>query len=210
MLQIYIIRHGNTFLPGQTPLRVGLRTDIPLVPSGQEQSFELGRYFKKLNIDPQALYSSALLRAKETAQLIQNTAEYSSLQINIRAELNEIDHGPDEGQPEYTVEERLGTKAIEEWNNKAIMPAEWRPRPEQIIKEWEILLHDVFQLFKNGTVLMVTSNGRARFLPQVHDLTLSQDLATSGDLKLRTGSFGIIEKVDETNPWQLRAWNIRP
>jgi 2,3-bisphosphoglycerate-dependent phosphoglycerate mutase len=210
MVKIYIIRHGNTFFSDQPPLRVGLGTDIRLVPSGRKQATELGYYFKTLNIKPKALYSSALLRAKETAQLIQETANYLSLPITIKTELNEIEYGPDEGQPEDLVEKRLGALALEQWNKKGLMPAEWQPRPEQIIKDWEVLLNEVVETFNNGVVLMVTSNGRARFVPQLNCVRLCQTLATPVDLKLRTGSFGLIEKADERITWQLCAWNVRP
>lgn len=209
MIQIYIIRHGNTFLSDQTPLRVGLGTDIPLVPSGQKQAKELGSYFRNLGLTPNALFSSVLLRAKETAQLIQEAGDYTSLALQVRSELNEIDHGPDEGKPEHIVEERLGSSAMEKWNKEAIMPAEWKPRPEQIIQEWQTLLNDVVTNISEGVVLMVTSNGRARFVPGVPGMVLSKELQTN-DLKLRTGSFGVIEKADENAPWQLKSWNVRP
>ena len=210
MIQVYIIRHGNTFLADQTPLRVGLGTDIPLVPSGQKQAQELGIYFRRLGMTPDALYASVLLRAKETAQLIQDSGGFSTLPVHVRTELNEIHHGPDEGMPEHTVEERVGFAAMEKWNKEAIMPPDWSPRPEQIVREWKVLLEEVVTKFGQGIVLMVTSNGRARFVPSLPGLVLSEDLQTQGDLKLRTGSFGLIQKSDEGSPWQLRAWNIRP
>jgi probable phosphoglycerate mutase len=210
MIQVYIIRHGNTFLADQTPLRVGLGTDIPLVPSGQKQAQELGIYFSKLGIAPRALFSSALLRARETAQLIQEAGDYTSLSLQVRPELNEIDHGPDEGKPEHVVEERLGAAVMEKWNKEAIMPDEWTPRPKQIIQEWETLLNHVVSNIKEGAVLMVTSNGRARFVPGIPGMVLGQEFQSNSDLKLRTGSFGILEKADENSPWQLRKWNIRP
>jgi len=210
MIQVYIIRHGNTFLSDQTPLRVGLGTDIPLVPSGQKQAQDLGTHFRKQGLAPRALFSSVLLRAKQTAQLIQEAGSYTSLTVQVRPELNEIDHGPDEGKPEHMVEARLGAAAMERWNKEAVMPAEWKPRPQQIIREWETLLNDVVANIREGIILMVTSNGRARFVPGLPGMVLSEEFQAQGDLKLRTGSFGMLEKADESSPWQLRSWNIRP
>ena len=38
MTQLLIVRHGNTFETGETPRRVGLRTDLPLSSSGRKQA----------------------------------------------------------------------------------------------------------------------------------------------------------------------------
>ena len=47
---IYIVRHGNTFDPGDTLLRVGARTDLALSVSGCEQADRLGRHFLEKDI----------------------------------------------------------------------------------------------------------------------------------------------------------------
>ncbi len=47
MTKLIIIRHGNTFNPDQTPLRVGAGTDIPLVTSGREQAKNIGLWLTK-------------------------------------------------------------------------------------------------------------------------------------------------------------------
>ena len=47
MIKLIIARHGNTFNKGETPTRVGSRTDIPLVDSGKEQAKLIGEYLVK-------------------------------------------------------------------------------------------------------------------------------------------------------------------
>ena len=42
MKQVLIVRHGNTFLPEETPRRVGGSTDLPLVES--ERASRIGQY----------------------------------------------------------------------------------------------------------------------------------------------------------------------
>jgi 2,3-bisphosphoglycerate-dependent phosphoglycerate mutase len=39
-----IVRHGNTFRAGETPTRVGARTDLPLVE--EERARSAGRYLR--------------------------------------------------------------------------------------------------------------------------------------------------------------------
>ncbi|MEL6754250.1 MAG: histidine phosphatase family protein, partial [Pseudomonadota bacterium] len=45
MQTLYIVRHGNTFDTGDTVLRVGGRTDLPLSTSGEMQATALGIHF---------------------------------------------------------------------------------------------------------------------------------------------------------------------
>lgn len=40
-----IVRHGNTFRAGETPTRVGARTDLPLVE--EERARSAGRYLRE-------------------------------------------------------------------------------------------------------------------------------------------------------------------
>lgn len=43
-----IVRHGNTFRAGETPTRVGARTDLPLVE--EERARSAGRYLREKGI----------------------------------------------------------------------------------------------------------------------------------------------------------------
>jgi probable phosphoglycerate mutase len=81
------------------------------------------------------------------------------------------------------------------------MPDGWSPRPENIIANWKDFLTRCETEFKNKTILVVTSNGIARFV---------LNLAQNGDtcpLKLSTGAYGILKY--DTN-WTVTDWNIRP
>jgi probable phosphoglycerate mutase len=228
-IRLYIIRHGNTFLPEQTPLRVGARTDLPLVASGFKQALDLGVYFRSTNIVPDVIYSSPLKRATETAQTIKEAGEFQNAQIAIEDRLNEIDHGIDEGRPEHEVEERLGVDTLEQWNKNAVMPEQWSPRPEQIVKEWRQLLDEIYESHikainnsattdKDNIIFLVTSNGRARFVPLLPNVITSDNVTAINSLKLRTGSFGMLlcNKPTQANvsskyaPWQVELWNVRP
>ena len=43
--KLVIVRHGNTFRAGETPTRVGARTDLPLVE--EERARSAGRYLRE-------------------------------------------------------------------------------------------------------------------------------------------------------------------
>ena len=46
--KLVIVRHGNTFRAGETPTRVGARTDLPLVE--EERARSSGRYLREKGI----------------------------------------------------------------------------------------------------------------------------------------------------------------
>jgi len=69
MTTLIIARHGNTFTAGQTPTRVGARTDLPLVDSGIEQAQRLGKWMKENGYIPEITYCSELKRTKQTAEI---------------------------------------------------------------------------------------------------------------------------------------------
>lgn len=199
-LTLLCIRHGNTFGPGDTILRVGKRTDLSLSSSGRAQAEKLGRYFAEHNLRPDLVFTSTLKRTKETARIALDAAEFAAA-CEARPELDEIDYGIDDGKPETEVIARLGAQALKDWDEKNVMPAEWSPKPQHIIQSLRQFL-DTAAAHQNRCIWGVTSNGIARFIPQ---LCNNSDPI---DTKLKTGAFGHLEYNGET--WQLKGWNIRP
>lgn len=197
---IIIARHGNTFNPDQTPTRVGARTDLPLVESGEDQALRLGHHLKSEHLIPDAVYTSTLRRTIDTARLacvaMMCPAPNTPLPF-----LNEIDYGTDENKPEPEVRAHLGEDTLKQWDELGIMPTEWSPRPDVIIKGWQDFLNTCETEHKDQIILVITSNGIARF---------ALNCAENGEacqLKLSTGSYGIL-KYD--GKWVVTDWNIKP
>ena len=105
--KIIIARHGNTFTSDQTPTRVGARTDLPLVASGEEQARRLGLHFKDKNLLPDVIYTSTLQRTIKTARIACDVMGCDAPHTALPC-LNEIDYGPDDNKPEPEVRGRLG------------------------------------------------------------------------------------------------------
>ena len=192
MSRVYIVSHGNTFDQRDVILRVGGRTDIPLSISGIDQAKALKTHLSDISFAQ--IFSSDLKRTRQTTEIITNNVNYTRLDM-----LSEVDYGPDEGKPEQDVIERIGQSALEKWNNHAIPPQGWLVEPDQIRADWVAFLA---RLPRMQNILVVTSNGTARFL---------LDVVKNGgeaERKLRTGSYGIIA-LSDTGP-ELEGWNIRP
>lgn len=214
MTTLIIARHGNTFNPDDTPTRVGARTDLPLVDKGRTQAIALGRHLKDYDLMPDVVYSSNLLRTKETASLaLKETGMKTHIyQMDI---FNEIDYGVDENQSEDKVIARLGREALEKWDKHAIAPDGWSVDPAQIIQNWQDFAgqisttHDTLtseDMDISETILVVTSNGTARFAP--HITGDFEGFASKYPIKLSTGALGIIKFSG--GKWEVLDWNIKP
>ena len=122
MPTLYLIRHGNTFGPEDTPLQVGLKTDLPLVVKGKEQAKALGGFFSKLNITPAAIYSGNLKRQVETATGIIESLSVDKEIIQTPA-LNELDYGLWEGKTSKEIEDKWPEELVD-WNEAGVFPKE--------------------------------------------------------------------------------------
>ena len=113
--------------------------------------------------------------------------------------LSEIDHGVDEKQQEPTVRKRLG-RALDDWNLRGVPPKGWTVDAEHRIAAWKSL----FSSPATGDVLLVTSNGSARFA-----LLALDRRQRPAKLHLRTGAFGVIQR-NEQGELILAGWDERP
>ena len=207
--RIIIARHGNTFRPGETPTRVGAKTDLPLVEDNRGTS--IGKYLKDNDLIPDKIYAAPLLRTMQTARLAIRGMGIREEIVQLN-QFREIDYGPDENKTEQEVLLRLGKgdategkKIIDAWDKNAIVPDGWKVDPYQIIRTWmdfaaNVALHQ--------TTFVVSSNGIIRFAPYITGDF--EDFAANHDIKVATGGLCIFEKEDTDPFWTCVDWNIKP
>lgn len=204
MTDIYVVRHGNTFDKGDTITRVGARTDLPLSASGTMQAEALAMHFETLAPHGfHAAYCSPLLRTRQTAEAILSV-QTTGAKLETLEFLREIDYGPDENRPEEEVVARIGEEALLAWDEHAVPPPGWEVEPGQLNTEWRNLLTDLSTEDADTPVLIVTSNGIARFL--LDAVTAFE--TEPGSIKLKTGAYGTVHVSGETVT--LLNWNVRP
>ncbi len=202
---LIIARHGNTFGPGDTPTRVGGRTDLPLVEKGHEQARAIGRYLNKNRLIPDIVYAAPLKRTLETAQIAIKESGVTNpvYQLDI---FKEIDYGPDENKTEDEVIARIGAQTIKDWDESAIVPNGWDVDPDEIIQNWKGFAGHITEHDDNEVILVVTSNGIARFAP--HITGDFEGFARDHKIKISTGALCIFEH-DGTR-WTVKDWNVKP
>lgn len=204
--RLLIARHGNTFNKDEVVRRVG-STDLPLTEEGLLQGARLGLYLKTHNLIPDAIFTSERLRTRQTAMEAQ-TIMQTNCPLQILSLFNEIDYGPDENQPEERVLTRIGRDALEAWEASAIAPPDWQVDPERIINGWKDFAQKISETYMGKTVLVVTSNGIARFAPW-----LTGDFEAFSrefGIKVATGALCIFQHQPPLSLWQCLAWNLKP
>lgn len=225
MRHLIIVRHGNTFHPGEIPTRVGARTDLPLVEDARARG--AARVVRALGNIPDAVFAAPLKRTLRTAELI---VEELGLDLAVRPApaFVEIDYGPDENRTEEQVrlrlgrhylgeegldvsslpEERLlqrGEEALRRWNAQAIPPHGWRVDTESIIAGWKTFAAGITQ---GQNVLLVSSNGIIRFAPYLLPEKRREEFLKQHDLKVTTG--GVCIFSCERDDWRCLHWNLKP
>jgi probable phosphoglycerate mutase len=204
MMRIILVRHGNTFAPGEPPRRVGAITDLPLVE--EKLGTNIGKYLAEKNIAVDFAFVSPLQRTIKTLQLIENSYG-EKIDSKIDARLMELDYGVDEGKLESDVIDRIGNDAITRWNSELIVPNGWNINTKEIIDRWNTLLKEIENDHTDRTVMLISSNGFLRFI--FFSIVLDERSTPPVDLKLKTGSLSILSK-NEAGRWYIDFWNLRP
>ncbi len=202
MTYLLIARHGNTFDKGESTRRIGKRTNLPLSNSGKTQAQALGQYLQQHHPTLTAVYTSTLQRTQQTAHIALASLP-APPDVKILEQFDEIDYGIDEGKLETEVLKRLGQEALSRWNENAEPPDGWKVNPQQLIQQWQDFADQSRHNFPEGTVLVVTSNGVARFAP--HILPDYKTFQSAHPLKLATGAIACFHY--QQRKWHCKTWN---
>ncbi len=205
MTTLIIARHGNNFDPGEEALRIGAKTDLPLSSSGRQQAKNIGYYLKQHKIKPTVIFCSELQRTQQTAALAMQTANID-LQPIVESQFNEIDYGPDEGKTTEQVIARIGNKALEDWENMAIVPNGWLTNVDNIIDNWRNFAQNILNKYPTDIVMVITSNGIARFAPYLTNDFLN--FSQTHKIKLATGALAAL--TFNVGAWHIDYWNEKP
>ena len=204
--ELYVLRHGNTFDPGAVPLRIGGRTNLPLSASGREQIQALAAHFVQEAVRFDYVFVSPLLRTRETAAGL-FAAMGGEIPAMLPLEfLREIDYGPDEGQPEPAVVQRVGVEALKAWDEQGILHPSWKLDMAGLKKSILQFGTKILTEFAGKRVLTVTSNGIARFFPVflLDPARGAEEQRTS--YKLKTADYGVLRASSPEEGFHLVRW----
>jgi|GEM_PF-198528 len=202
---LYLVRHGET--EGNAARRVQGQTDTPLTVKGLDQAREVAATFKDLSFS--AIYSSDLLRAHRTAEVIKLDRE---LEVRTSKLLRERAYGSLEGKSiaEYRLfaDEHLlrieGLNEEQRWHYKKALDIE---SDQELVSRLMIYLREIALAHRGQTVLVVSHSGamrlflqRLKYLPEV--FSKPGTLANCGYIELESDgiTFEIIKVIGQKEP----------
>ena len=186
-MKLILIRHGETLWNKEG--RVQGTSDIELSDIGTNQAGLLASSLKNQHIE--AIYSSPLKRALQTAQIIN---EFHSLHIHTYKELMEMNQGIFEG---LSFKELMNDKKdfLKKWiaDPASVKMPEGESLTELQDRAWRIMEHIISQ---GKNALVVSHNFTiAAILCRLRDISLSQFRSTCVDTASKT-----IVRIDNNLP----------
>lgn len=208
-MRLIILRHGNTFAPGESVVWVGKGEDLPLVAQGRVQAQSVAGVLSELDVYPDALYCSSLKRTKEFAQILRKECAWETT-ITTDTRLDELDYGEWSGLTSEEIAARGFVVELQQWNDHCVWPesAGWQGNAEMVRAEVEDFIQDIVKTYDNeATVVVVTSNGRLRYFLSL-DATAFKRAVTEEKVKVRTG-YGALFDISERGV-RMKGWDLSP
>ncbi len=207
-MTLYLVRHGNTFGPGEPVLRVGRNEDLPLVEKGLAQAHAVAAALERMEAEPVAVYASALQRVRVSADIVVSDLGLAIVPT-IDDRLAEVDYGSWGGLTDDAIAEHFGRDVLDAWNNDGIWPpdghwgeseADVRGRVSAFARA-VLAGHDPFE-----DVVVISSNGTLRYF-----LDLVTDEASMPEPAQRKMKTGYMSRLDgNAERLTVRYWNRKP
>ena len=157
MAKLYLIRHGETDY--NNALRFQGQTDIPLNQKGIEQAEKAADFFRDIPL--QAIYTSTLIRAKTTAEII---AGVKGMEVQETDALREMSFGIWENMNSKDIQK----KYAKEWKDFFASPANTKiPQGESmsdVQKRVYPVVQEILDQYPEGDVAFVAHGGIIRVL----------------------------------------------
>jgi alpha-ribazole phosphatase len=204
---ITFARHGNTFNKEDTPIQIGLNTDLELTAKGLEQAHKLGEHFKVSNYTITKIYHGMLKRQTTAAQIISTYINNTNPQINNA--FDEIDYGSWEAKTQNEIMEKWPNQ-YKEWEEQLIWQNEiFGSKQEDHLKRLEKFINN-FKKSEDNHILVVSSQGLIKLvLHLIRDMHKNITKTHNGrDYKVKTGNYCQVSFGKSENT--IISWNTAP
>ncbi|MEK9671794.1 MAG: histidine phosphatase family protein [Rhodospirillaceae bacterium] len=210
-MKLLLVRHGNTFAAGETPVRVGANEDLPLTPEGEDQARRLAAAMKAAGVQPNLWVAGPLKRTQRHAHVLMTEFNAEGA-METDPRLTEIDYGPWGGLSDAEIIDRFGPEAEAElaaWEKASRWPektARWSPGSGAVTANVRALAGELEARAAGGTALVCSSNGILRYFLELTGEGLSAHQA-EGKAKMSTGAASLLDI--ENGRARVRFWNVR-
>lgn len=214
MIQIDLVRHGNTFDKThpeerhRTVVWCGARTNLPLVPSGLVQAVEMGQMLKAAGRSYDKIYAGPLIRTQQTAQIIAHIIGYPLDQIVTTDNLLEMDYGSWEGVSDKETQEKF-PEEYRNWDENRIAPTGAGFTPAETLRANVRADFDETIASGHQRILKVTSNGLMSYFASLAGEDIFESMRHDKQLKVATGAMCRLS-VDDSGAVNINFWNKKP
>lgn len=181
--RLYLVRHGET--EWNSGGKFQGHSDIPLSVKGREQAVNLAERLKDIKI--QAVYSSDLGRARETAEIL---AKPHQLDVHALSDLREINFGQWEGLTYQEISEKYGEVCSQWFANPLITQIPGGESLQDVVTRCSKTLHTIIREHPGETVVIVAHGGVIR---TIVGTSLELDMNYFWKLRVDNVSLSIIE-----------------
>ena len=151
MTRLWLVRHGQT--DWNIEGRYQGISDVPLNATGRSQAQEMGRILASNDINFQAIYSSHLKRAYETAIII---AHWLQLPVCVDERLREMELGDWEANLYAEINQKYPEKIQERLTNPAFTHAPGGESAVVVAERMSQAVEDIAAIHPGGDVIVVT------------------------------------------------------
>lgn len=199
MTRILLVRHGNTFGPGDKVVWVGAREDLPLVEKGEAQAGALGEALRAAGLTPSRIICGPLKRTRRAAEIVAELTGFSG-EASIDMRLREIDYGSWGGKSCDEIIAEYGEAAHRTWNDQHKRPpgADWSPSEAELQAN---ALASMTDAAEQDLSLVITSNGILRYM-------YGATAGVSADVKVKTGNVCAVQFTGGEG--RRLFWNQKP
>ena len=194
-MRLYLLRHGQT--EWNIEGKIQGKTDIPLNETGLRQARCLAEGMREREIS--AVYSSPLLRAAQTAEIL---AEEKGLSVSVLPELREVDFGLWEGRSWTEVDAEFH-EDFRRWEEN---PAEYMPTGGESRESCRERCRAAMEQILAGTVTDAAIVAHGGILAHVADYLL-RNQKEKEEIIVKNASISIIEYDRSTEKGRLLLLN---
>lgn len=181
--RIYLVRHGETDWNASGKFQG--HSDIALTERGREQAALLSARLSQEKIS--AFYSSDLIRARETAEILANSHR---LNVNCLKELREINFGQWEGLTSQEISHNYGDLSTQWWASPLTTQIPDGESLQEVVLRCKGSLDTIITKHTGENAVVVAHGGVIRVIV---GLALGLDLNLFWKLRLENVSLSIIE-----------------
>lgn len=202
MIEIYLIRHGETEYNRNTKLIGGRSSFLPINGKGKKQASQLGEWKLENNIRFDKVYCSTAIRAKETLAFM--LGESPSEPIFYAENLEELSQGDWEGSLRSKIYTDKRLKQINA-NNYSFKAPNGESQEEVENRMYSFVMEQIIEQ-ENSGVFLILSHGMAIKCLLRKILGFSPDMT----YKIRMDNTGITKlQYDSKKGWVLHYINRR-